>query len=229
VAILDKSVAGMEQAMDDLRASGGRCMAVACDVTDAAAIEEAIGRIEIDLGCIEGLVTSAGISLPQAAESMPLEKWNAVIGVNLTGTFLSCQAVGRRMVQRRKGAIVAISSIDGLGGHSQRANYAASKFGISGVIKSLAIDWGRYGIRVNAVAPGVVDTPLLRGNMSADYIDNVMSARTALGRLSLPVEQANACLFLLSKAAEYITGIVLSVDGGLSAGYFNEFVAAEPL
>lgn len=220
-AILDINADAARQLAERLRARGCPSTAIGCDVRDATAIARAVEEVESSLGPIDGLVTSAGVSRPSPAEDMPLERWNAVLDVNLTGTFLCCQAVGKRMLARKRGAIVAISSVDGFGGHAQRANYTASKFGIAGMIKSLAIDWGRYGVRVNAVAPGIVDTPLLRANISADHIEGVMCDRTPLGRLSSAEDQATACMFLLSDAAAYITGVVLPVDGGLTAGYFT--------
>jgi 3-oxoacyl-[acyl-carrier protein] reductase len=119
------------------------------------------------------------------------------------------------------GSIVVIGSTDSLGGHEQRAAYAASKHGVAGLVKSLAIDWGRAGVRVNAVAPGPVDTPLMRGIHSTESINKNFLVRIPLGRLSSAQEQAKACLFLLSEDASYISGAVLAVDGGLTAGYFN--------
>lgn len=221
VAIMDVNAEAAERYAAELAARGVRALALGCDVREQAAVEQAVQRVETELGPIAGLVTSAGISRPSPAEVMPMEKWTAVIDVNLTGTFLVCQAVGKRMVERRRGAIVAISSVDGFGGHANRANYTATKFAVAGMIKSLAIDWGRYGVRVNAVAPGVVDTPLLRANISAAHVNGVMCDRVPMARLSTAEDQAKVCLFLLSEAAGYVTGTVIAVDGGLTAGYFT--------
>jgi NAD(P)-dependent dehydrogenase (short-subunit alcohol dehydrogenase family) len=227
VAIADVNAAAAERCAETVVAGGGTAMPFLLDVRDSAATENVVDAIEGKLGPIYGLVTSAGVSRPALAEDMPYEKWSVVLDTNLTGTFLSCQAVGRRMLPRRLGSIVVISSVDGLGGHAARTNYAASKFGLDGLVRSLAIDWGRHGIRVNAVAPGIVDTPLLRANIAAEHIEEVMLDRTPLGRLSTGEDQAQVCFFLLSEAARYVTGVVLPVDGGLTAGFFTRLHGAD--
>jgi NAD(P)-dependent dehydrogenase (short-subunit alcohol dehydrogenase family) len=173
------------------------------------------------------MVACAGISPPSAADVMPDEVWTRCLDVNLTGMYRSLQPVGRRMVQRQRGAIVTIASIDGLGGHAGRAHYSASKHGVIGLTRALAIEWGRYGVRVNAVAPGVVDTPLLRANIPPDHLQYAMVDRNPLGRLARPEEQAGPTLFLLSDAASYVTGSVMTVDGGSSAGFFTRWSGAD--
>lgn len=227
VVIMDVNYEAAELVASKLASTDCRCLAVTCDVRDPASVEQTVKQIEEELGPIDGLVTSAGVSRPSPAETMPMEKWATVLDINLTGSFLVCQAVGRRMIERRTGSIVAISSVDGFGGHANRANYTASKFGIAGMVKSLAIDWGRHGVRVNAVAPGIVDTPLLRANLSADHVQGVMCDRVPMARLSTAEDQANVCLFLLSDAAAYVTGAVIPVDGGLTAGYFTHLYGAD--
>jgi len=227
VAILDSSAAQAAAALAELDPAGDNCMAEVLDVRDGAACEAAVERIEARLGPIDALVTCAGISRPEPAESMSDETWDAVLGVNLGGMFRTVRSVGRRMVARRRGAIVNISSTDGLGGHAARVNYSASKHGVIGLTRSLAIEWGRHGVRVNAVAPGVVETPLLRRNVPLDHIENAMIDRVPMGRFSSAAEQARACLFLLSDAASYVNGATLAVDGGLTAGYFTRWNGAD--
>jgi NAD(P)-dependent dehydrogenase (short-subunit alcohol dehydrogenase family) len=177
--------------------------------------------IEAGLGPIDGLVAAAGISRPGRAEELDEAVWASVIHVNLTGVFLSCQAVGRGMISRGAGSIVAIASGDALGGHAGRAPYCASKFGVVGLVQTLAIEWGRHGVRINATAPGGVDTPMLRRGVPQDFIDGVMIDRTPAGRLSTALDQARACLFLLSDASRFINGVLLPVDGGATAGYLT--------
>ena len=227
VAIIDSSQDQSASAVAELKAAGARAVAEVLDVRDAAACEAATIRIEQALGPIDGLVACAGTSRPEPAEAMTDDTWDAVLGINLTGLFRSIRPAATRMIARGRGAIVTISSTDGLGGHAGRSHYAASKHGVVGLTRSLAIEWGRHGVRVNAVAPGVVDTPLLRRNIPVEHIENAMIDRVPIGRFSTALEQANACLFLLSDAASYINGATLAVDGGLTAGYFTRWGGAD--
>jgi NAD(P)-dependent dehydrogenase (short-subunit alcohol dehydrogenase family) len=227
VGVIDALADSARSVAAEIERAGGKAVAETLDVRDTGATEIAIGRIESALGPIDGLVASAGVSRPQLAASMDDDQWSLVIDVNLTGVFKSARAVGKRMLGRGRGSIVLIASVDGLGGHAARSHYSASKHGVAAVAKSLAIEWGRHGVRVNAVAPGVVDTPLLRANIPTEHIEGVMLGRVPMNRLSSGEDQANASLFLLSDAAAYITGIVLPVDGGLTAGYFTNWNGAD--
>ncbi len=221
VAILDSNSQTLDAAVVETSATGRRVKGYRLDVRDPAAVQQAVDAIERELGPIYGLVNSAGISRPNLAETLTVTDWENVLDVNLKGSFLLAQEVGRRMLTRRNGAIVLVSSVDGFGGHTARSHYTASKFGCIGLVKSLAIEWGRHGVRVNAIAPGIVDTPLLRANIVRAHIEGVMLDRVPMARLSTGLDQARATLFLLSEAASYITGIALPVDGGLTAGYFT--------
>jgi NAD(P)-dependent dehydrogenase (short-subunit alcohol dehydrogenase family) len=211
----------------ELRATGVEALGLTLDVRDAAACEAAVAHVEARLGPLDGMVACAGISPPQPAATMAGEIWARCIDVNLTGMFHSIQPVGRRMVERGRGAIVTISSVDGLGGHAGRAHYTASKHGVIGLTRALAIEWGRHGVRVNSVAPGVVDTPLVRANLPADHVQHAMVDRVPLGRLARAEEQAGPTLFLLSDGASFVNGTVLAVDGGTAAGYFTRWNGAD--
>lgn len=227
VVVCDANGDAAKAVGEEIRITGGEAFSATFDVTDQHATEAAVQDAERILGPVVGLVAAAGISRPQRAEDLPLEVWNAVIGVNLTGVFISCQAVGRRMIDRGSGAIVAIASGDALGGHAGRAHYCASKYGVVGLVQTLAIEWGRHGVRVNATAPGAVDTPLLRGGVPSDFIEDVMIDRTPMRRLASADDQAMSCLFLLSEAARFINGVVLPVDGGATAGYLTRWSGAD--
>jgi len=227
IAIVDASAERAEATAAELRAEGRRAIALAVDVRDSGACDAAVARIESELGPIDGMVASAGVSPPSPAAQMSDEVWSRCIDINLTGMFRSIRPVGRRMLERRRGAIVAIASVDGMGGHAARAHYSASKHGVIGLTRSLAIEWGRHGVRVNAIAPGVVDTPLLRANIPPDHKRHAMVDRVPLARLSRAEEQAGPALFLLSDAASYVTGSVLAVDGGTSAGWFTRWNGAD--
>lgn len=227
VAILDANREAADAMAASLESQGAAALALAVDVRDAAAVDDAVASVEDRLGPIDGVVAAAGISRPGRAEELPEADWSAVIDINLTGMFNTFQAAGKRMLARRRGALVGVGSVDSLGGHAARIHYSASKHAVAGLVKSLAIEWGRFGIRTNCLAPGVVDTPLLRTVGVARHIDEVMCDRTPLGRLSSAEEQAKVTLFLLSEAASYVNGVVLPVDGGLTAGFFTHLHGAD--
>jgi NAD(P)-dependent dehydrogenase (short-subunit alcohol dehydrogenase family) len=221
VAILDRDGKAVSAAVTGIQRAGGVAAGFVVDVRDQSDVRAAVTAIEKELGPLYGIVACAGIAPLAVAEEETEEQWTAVIDVNLTGAFFCVQAVGERLLSRGVGSVVVIGSSASLGGHTMRTAYVASKHAIAGMVKSLAIDWGRRGVRVNAVAVGSVDAPLLWQNHSKQSVAENLLVRIPLGRLSTPTEQANACMFLLSDAASYISGIVLPVDGGLTAGYLN--------
>jgi NAD(P)-dependent dehydrogenase (short-subunit alcohol dehydrogenase family) len=223
VAVADAVGERAEQVAAEVRALGVEAIGLTLDVRDAAGCAHVVETIEGKLGPIAGMVACAGVSSPMRAEEMTDEVWTRCIDVNLTGMFRSVQPVGKRMVARKGGAIVTVASIDGLGGHAGRIHYSASKHGVVGLTRAMGIEWGHHGVRVNALAPGVVDTPLVRNNLPPDHVEHAMVDRNPMARLSTADEQAGPALFLLSPAASYINGAVLTVDGGSSAGFFTRW------
>lgn len=227
VGVADLQSQAARDVVEAISRSGGQAMALPLDVRDAAATEAAVAELEARFGPIGGLVTAAGLSRPAPAESMDEASWDLVVDTNLKGMFLSCQAVGRRMLAHGRGAIVNISSVNALGGFAGRSNYCSAKFGVTGLTDVLAIEWGRRGIRVNAVAPNGVDTPLVRNGIPPSFLAEVLENRTPLGRMAMPAEVASVVLFLLSDAASYVTGATLPVDGGLCAGFYTNRQGAD--
>jgi gluconate 5-dehydrogenase len=207
-----------EQAAVELQRLGVKTLPLACDVKNPASIQEMVGAAVAHFGRIDILLNNAGTSWGAPVEEMRLEHWNKVIETNLTGTFLCSQAVGKVMVGQRRGKIINIASVAGLGGSSpdfQAIGYHASKGGVIVFTKDLACKWARHNIQVNAIAPGWFPT-----QMSGVVIERNREAllkSIPLGRFGSEHDLKGAAVFLASDASDYVTGLVLVVDGGQTA------------
>lgn len=188
-------------------------IAVEADVSDAAQAQALVERVEADLGDIDILVNNAGITRDGLLARMSDEDWRDVQATNLDGTFHTCRAVARKMLKRRAGAIVNMTSYVGVHGNPGQANYAASKGAIIAFTKALAKELGTRGVRVNAVAPGYIETELT--GVLSDEIREFLRSNTPLGRLGTPEDVATAVRFLCSDEASFVTGEIFLVDGGL--------------
>jgi 3-oxoacyl-[acyl-carrier protein] reductase len=188
-------------------------LAVQADVSDPEETQELVERVEGELGDIDALVNNAGVTRDTLIARMSDDDWETVISTNLRGTFNTARAVSRKMMRRRTGAIVNVSSVVGVHGNPGQANYAASKAGIIGLTKALARELGSRGVRVNAIAPGYISTELT--DVLPEEARSLILQNTPLGRLGEPEDVAGAVRFLCSDEAAFITGEVLLVDGGL--------------
>jgi gluconate 5-dehydrogenase len=188
-----------------------------CDVSRADEVQAVVDRTRATYGRIDALVNNAGVSWGAPAEDMPLDKWQKVIDVNLTGAFLFSQAAGREMLKQRYGRIINVASVAGLqasvnGPHY--AAYAASKAGLMGLTRELAASWGRRGIRVNAIAPGFFHSRL--ADPALPLAEPRIKASNPIPRVGAPGELKGVAVFLAAGASDYITGQVIVVDGGRS-------------
>ena len=207
------SVEKAEAVAEKCRTHGVKAVAKQWNVADYAACEAAVKEIKDEFGTPDILINSAGITKDGLLVRMKPEQWHAVISTNLDGVFNMTQLVGALMMRAKKGAIVSLSSVVGLSGNAGQANYAASKAGVIGLTKSAAKELGSRGVRVNAIAPGFIQSDMT--DVLPEEVKKGMLSQIAMKRCGQPEEIANIASFLASDAASYITGQVIVADGGM--------------
>ena len=213
LVINDVVAEGAQAVAAEIEGLDREAMAVAADVTDEAAVQQMIDAVLDRLGRIDILVNNAGITRDALLIRMSEEQWDAVLSVNLKAAFLCTKAVARPMLKARKGRIINIASVVGLTGNAGQANYSASKGGLVALTKTTAQELGSRGITCNAIAPGFIETEMTE--TLADEAREQMLRRVPLGRAGHATDVANVVLFLAGPAASYITGQVITVDGGM--------------
>jgi 3-oxoacyl-[acyl-carrier protein] reductase len=213
IAAVARSEDALAETLSDIRATGGEAQAYALDVSDEAAVEAAIEKITARFEHIDILVNNAGVTRDGLLMRMKSEDWDTVLDTNLKGAFLLTKPVGRLMVRQRAGRIVNISSVIGLMGNAGQANYAASKAGLIGFTKSVAREFASRSITCNVVCPGFIDTDMTKG--LGDDLRKMLLSKIPLARLGQPEDVAGVVAFLCSPAASYMTGQILTVDGGM--------------
>jgi 2-hydroxycyclohexanecarboxyl-CoA dehydrogenase len=214
VAILDLDKDGAAEVAREIEKSGGRALGVRANVAVPGSVSTAIDQVETELGPVGILVNNAGFGGIVPLASMTTSQWDRMIAVHLSGTFHCTRAVVNGMIERRAGRIVNISSVGGLVGAPGNVHYSAAKAGILGFTKALAAELGPSGVTVNAIAPGLIETPILRAaGLDEQAIQN-LKGMVPLGRIGQPEDIASACAYIASDAASFLTGQVISPNGG---------------
>ena len=211
--ILDPS-----EMVEELTRLGRQALGLRVDVTKRADVEAMVRRAVEKLGRVDILVNNAGIFRTAAAEDLAEEDWDRVIEVNLKGQFLCAREAGQQMMKQQSGVIINVASVAGILAFAQSAAYNASKAGIILLTKTLAVEWGKHNIRVNAICPGLFHTAMTQDLADTEEFRGMVKARVPLGRGGQPEELMGTVIYLASEASRYMTGHALVVDGGWTAG-----------
>lgn len=208
-----------EETARQIEEMGSRSISVRADISDEAEVRKMVEKAILEYKKVDILVNNAGISQLSytATEDLPVEEWDKIIAINLRGTFLCCKHVGKRMIGSGGGSIINISTTAGITGVPRAPAYSASKAGIILLTKSLALEWVRYHIRVNAIAPHYLETELTKGLRASEKVYNGLVKQIPMRRFAKPEEIVGTVLLLSSPASTYITGTVMVVDGGYLA------------
>lgn len=214
VACVDINAENLSDTVAAIRGAGGTAEPLACDVTDAKGVGEVVDDVIKRWGKLDILVNNAGITRDNVIVRMKDDQWDSVININLKGTFLFARAAARPMMKSRSGRIINIASVSGLMGNPGQVNYSASKAGVIGLTRTVSRELAGRNVTVNAVAPGFIATDMTSA-LGEDILEQVRK-EIPLGRLGEPQDVADAVLYLASDAASFITGHILTIDGGLT-------------
>lgn len=217
--VLVSDVLDTSEVVKEIEKLGKKAVGMKTDVSKKEDVAAMVKKAVETFGKIDILVNNAGIvRMGKPSEELDEKDWDDVIRINLKGEFLCAQEAGKQMIKQKSGKIINIASIAGLGGFAQIPNYCASKAGVILMTKTLAVDWGKYNIQVNAICPGVFVTPMTEDMLKDDAFSQSVKAKTPLGRAGVPDELVGSSIYLASNASNYTTGHALVVDGGWTAG-----------
>jgi 3-oxoacyl-[acyl-carrier protein] reductase len=214
VACIDVNEETLAETVAAIRAAGGTAEPLACDVTQSERVAQVVDQVVEMWGKLDILVNNAGITRDNVLVRMKDDQWDLVLNINLRGTFLFLRAAARPMMKARRGRIINVASVSGLMGNPGQANYSASKAGVIGLTRTAACELASRNVTVNAVAPGFINTEMT-AKLGEEIIEQVRK-EIPLGRMGEPQDVADAVLYLASEAASFITGHILTIDGGLT-------------
>jgi NAD(P)-dependent dehydrogenase (short-subunit alcohol dehydrogenase family) len=217
VAVASRNLNSLKSVAREIEAYGRRSLAVSVDITNASQVAQMVDSVLSSFAHIDILVNSAGLAIRKPADSFPIDEWQQVMDINTRGTFLCCQAVGRFMIKQKSGKIINISSVRGhYGLPAGYAAYCPSKGAVDTLTRTLACEWAKYNVLVNAVAPTVVETELTKDLLADIEYAKTMKARIPMGRWALTEDIVGPTIFFASDAANFVTGQILYVDGGVT-------------
>jgi gluconate 5-dehydrogenase len=219
VVICSQSQQSVETAISEMQAANLQVTGLVCDVSREDQIADTVASVLGTHGRIDTLINVAGVNRRKRAETVTVEDYDFILDTNLRGAFLMAQAVGRQMIEQKSGVLINVESLNTWMPLRGVLPYAISKFGMQGMTRGLALEWGRHGIRVNSLAPGFILTDLTRKLWSDPGMQDWNSQNAPLGRLGQPADMVGTAVFLASPASAFMTGQTLYVDGGFSAGW----------
>lgn len=217
VAVASRNLEHLEKVAEEIKAKGRQSLAVTVEVTQEKSVADMVEKVLKVFPHIDILVNAAGLAIRKPAETFPIDEWQQVMDINTRGTFLTCQAVGRVMIKQKSGKIINVSSVRGRYGlPAGYAAYCASKGAVDTLTRTLACEWAKHNVLVNAVAPTVVETDLTRDALADPAFANQMKSRIPLGKWAMPEDIVGATVFFAAEASDFITGQVLYIDGGVT-------------
>ncbi len=215
VVVTDLLISGAKEVADEILLKRRRSLSIKADVSKPMQVQRIVTKVMDRFGSADILVNNAGINIISPAEDFAVEDWNKVLSINLTGVFLCAQAFGRIMIKQGKGKIINIASVAGMVGTPHNAAaYNSTKAGVINLTRSLAIEWGKYNINVNAIAPGMIETELTKKRLENKEYYNYWIDRTPLRRVGKPEDLIGAVIYLSSEASNWLTGHTIVIDGG---------------
>ncbi len=219
VVVTGRTLSTLENTIDEIEKLGRRALAIVCDVSKQEDVDQMVKITMEHFGKIDILMTAAGIARRHPAEEFPLEDYDMVMDINVKGTFLCCQAVGKVMKEQGHGKIITVSSVRAFAGHpGGYAAYSMSKGAVNILTKQLATEWAKYNITVNSIAPTIFWTPLTQQVLEDEKLKQIFLSRIPMGRAAVTDDMTGSVVFFSSAASDFITGQILYVDGGCTAG-----------